>query len=75
MYNESVKNYLKDNREILKDYYKECYDEVKEPNYSELCRKYLSGTTAEGIAFDSSKLIRADLTSYLREGYRLWVLT
>lgn len=71
--NESVKNYIEQKNSGVIEYFEECYEELKKPNYSEFCRKYLDGTTAEGVAFDSIDLERNDLTEYLRNKYKLWV--
>lgn len=70
--NESVINYLENNNYIMKEYFEECFSEEKQPNYSEFCRKYLEGTTAEGVTFDSIKLKRRELTIFLRNNYKLW---
>lgn len=71
--NKSVINYLEKNNCILKEYFEECFSEEKKPNYSEFCRKYLEGTTSEGVAFNSIKLKRRDLTIFLRNKYKLWI--
>lgn len=71
--NESVINYLEKNNDIMIEYFEECYNEMKNPNYSEFCRKYLNGTTAESVSFDSIKLKRRELTDFLRNKYKLWV--
>lgn len=71
--NDSVILYLENNNNIMKEYFEECYNEVKQPNYSEFCRKYLEGTTAEGVAFNSIKLKRREITVFLRNNYKLWI--
>lgn len=71
--NKGVISYLNQNNYIMREYFEECYIEGKQPNYSEFCRKYLEGTTSEGIAFNSIKLKRRELTSFLRNNYKLWV--
>lgn len=71
--NESVINYLDSNNYIMKEYFEECFMECKQPNYSEFCRKYLEGTTSEGVAFDSIQLKRRELTTFLRNNYKLWI--
>lgn len=73
MLNRSVIDYLESNNSIMKEYFEECYKEEKLPNYSEFCRKYLEGTTSEGVAFNSIKLKRRDLTIFLRNNYKLWI--
>lgn len=71
--NKSVIEYLEANSYIMKEYFEECFTEDKLPNYSEFCRKYLEGTTSEGIAFNSIVLKRRELTVFLRNNYKLWV--
>lgn len=71
--NDSVILYLENNNSIMKEYFEECYNEVKQPNYSEFCRKYLEGTTAEGVAFNSIELKRREITVFLRNNYKLWI--
>lgn len=71
--NRSVINYLENNNDRMKEYFEECLKEDKQPNYSEFCRKYLEGTTSEGIAFNSIKLKRRELTIFLRNNYKLWI--
>lgn len=71
--NMSIINYLENNNYIMKEYFEECFKEEKQPNYSEFCRKYLDGTTAEGVAFNSIKLKRRELTIFLRNSYKLWI--
>lgn len=71
--NDSVILYLENNNSIMKEYFEECYNEVKQPNYSEFCRKYLEGTTSEGVAFNSIKLKRREITVFLRNNYKLWI--
>ena len=73
MENESVMNYLEKCSFVMIEYFEECYRGIKNPNYSEFCRKYLSGTTSEGVAFNSIKLKRRELTNFLRNKYKLWV--
>lgn len=73
MSNISVINYLENNSYCMKEYFEECYGEAKLPNYSEFCRKYLNGTTAEGVSFNSITIKRRELTSFLRNKYNLWV--
>lgn len=72
-YNESVTSFLLENSYIMKEYFDECFNEGKRPNYSEFCRKYLEGTTSEDIAFDSIKLKWGELTKFLRNNYNLWM--
>lgn len=69
----SVMGYLEENNFELKSYFTECKVESKQPNYSEFCRKYLNGETREGISFNSIKVKREELTSYLRKKYKLWL--
>lgn len=69
----SVMGYLEENNFELKSYFTECKVEFKQPNYSEFCRKYLNGETREGISFNSIKVKREELTSYLRKKYKLWL--
>ena len=45
----------------------------KTPNYSEFCRKYLNGTTQDGVSFDSITIKRKEVTEYLRGKYSIWV--
>ena len=71
--NRSVINYLENNNDRMIEYFEECFKENKKPNYSEFCRKYLEGTTSEGIAFNSIKLKRRELTIFLRNNYKLWI--
>ena len=71
--NESIIKYLEEDKVSTEDYFEECYNELKEPNYSEFCRKYLNGTTFEGYSFNSSKVKRSQMTVYLREKYNGWV--
>lgn len=71
--NKGVISYLESHNYIMKEYFEECYSENKQPNYSEFCRKYLEGTTSEGIAFNSIKLKRRELTIFLRNNYKLWI--
>lgn len=73
-YNESVVNYLKNNMFIMEEYFEECEKDKKIPNYSEFCRKYLSGNTSEGVSFDSIKLKRKELTVFLRNQYNSWLV-
>ena len=68
----SVIDYLEINKEELLEYFAECLSENKQPNYSELCRKYLNGETKEGISFDSIKIKRREVTDYIRMKYKLW---
>ena len=70
---ESVKNYIEGRDSGVDDYFIECNKEGKLPNYSEFCRKYLSGTTSEGVSFSSIGIVRKDLTKILRNKYKLWV--
>lgn len=70
--NKSVINYLEVNRFVMEEYFDECLAESKLPNYSEFCRKYLEGTTAEGVSFHSISLKRGELTIFLRDSYNLW---
>ena len=71
--NRSVINYLENNNDRMIEYFEECFKENQKPNYSEFCRKYLEGTTSEGIAFNSIKLKRRELTIFLRNNYKLWI--
>lgn len=71
--NKNVIAYLEDNNYIMKEYFDECFKENKNPNYSEFCRRYLEGTVAEGVAFDSIRLKRKELTIFLRSKYKLWI--
>lgn len=71
--NESVINYIEGKDSGVIDYFEECYSEMKQPNYSEFCRKYLNGTTAEGVSFNSIGIVRKDLTQFLRNKYKLWI--
>lgn len=71
--NRSVINYLENNNDRMIEYFEECFKENKQPNYSEFCRKYLEGTTSEGVAFNSIKLKRRELTIFLRNNYKLWI--
>lgn len=75
MYNEtsSVIAYLEENKGELEDYFTECKNEEKLPNYSEFCRKYLNGETRELVSFSSIKLKRDELTRFLRNKYKLWI--
>lgn len=72
MYEDSVREYLECNGDLLVDYFKECNKFSKKPNYSEFCRVYLNGETKEGISFSSIKLKRKELTSFLRNKFELW---
>lgn len=71
--NKSVMSYLENNKEVLLEYFNECKDENKVPNYSEFTRKYLCGETKEGVSFSSIKLKRNELTNFLRNKYTLWL--
>lgn len=69
----SVINFLEKNENIMTDYFKECLVMSKTPNYSEFCRKYLNGTTQDGVSFDSITIKRKEVTEYLRGKYSIWV--
>lgn len=73
MENNSVLEFFNQNMDLITDYFWECYRELKSPNYSEMLRKYLSGTTKDGVYFDSIKVKRSELTQYLRELYKDWL--
>lgn len=71
--NESIVNYLEGDTDSIRGYFDECFENGKQPNYSEFCRKYLNGTTREGYDFSSSKVKRSELTCYLRSKYVCWL--
>lgn len=45
------------------------------PNYSDMIKKLnlIGGTTREGIKFESTKIHRGDVTTYLKERYKDYV--
>lgn len=69
----SVIGYLEENPSDLVEYFTWCKGNSKNPNYSEFCRNYLNGETKEGISFDSIRVERKKVTSYIRMKYNLWL--
>lgn len=68
----SVINFLKENIDVLENYFKKLYKEnnLCTLSYSGLlidCK--LSGTTKEGVDFQSSKVQRSIVSSYIKATY------
>lgn len=56
---------------ILKDYFGSCIAKGNEVSYSGfLIEMKLSGTTAEGVDFQSSKISRSAVTVYMRKKFK-----
>lgn len=70
---ESIINFLSTDTLTMEEYYEECYNNDKLPNYSEFCRRFLNGTTIDGYSFKDINVKRGEVTSFIRNQYSLWL--
>lgn len=70
-YTKKVILYLDKNRDIVLYYFIYCTNNLKKPNYSEMCRLYFKGCTIyNGVFFENSTLIdRSAVTLWLKQEF------